>query len=67
MQATTNPIERILRLPEVKTLTGLSRSSIYAYIKAGNFPKNLSLGERSVGWYESEVMEWIASRPRKNG
>lgn len=56
--------DRILRLNEVKTLTGLSRSSIYAYMKAGEFPQHIQLGRRSVGWYESEVRAWIASRVR---
>jgi prophage regulatory protein len=58
--------DRILRLPEVKARTGLSRSSIYAYIKEGKFPQHISLGERSVGWYESEIDAWVASRHRVN-
>ena len=56
--------DRILRLPDVKARTGLSRSSIYAYIKDGSFPQHISLGERSVGWYESEIDGWVASRQR---
>lgn len=58
--------DRVLRLPDVKTRTGLSRSSIYAYIKEGKFPHHIALGERSVGWYESEVDAWVASRQRVN-
>lgn len=58
--------DRILRLPDVKARTGLSRSSIYAYIKDGKFPHHIALGERSVGWYESEVDAWVASRQRVN-
>ena len=53
---------RILRLPNVKTRTGLSRSTIYAMIKSESFPKYISLGARSVGWLESEVEAWIESR-----
>ena len=51
--------DRVLRLPDVKARTGLSRSSIYAYIKDGKFPQHIALGERSVGWYESEVDAWV--------
>ena len=58
--------DNILRLPDVKARTGLSRSSIYAYIKDGKFPQHIALGERSVGWYESEVDAWVASRKRVN-
>jgi prophage regulatory protein len=66
MQPQLNPAERILRLPEVKARTGLSRSSIYAYIKDGKFPHHISLGERSIGWFESEVDAWVVSRQRVN-
>lgn len=54
--------ESILRLPEVKMRTGLSRSTIYLRISQGTFPLPISLGTRSVGWVESEIEEWIAGR-----
>lgn len=54
---------RILRLKEVQSLTGLSRSTIYLEISKGNFPKQVQLtGARSVGWYESAITEWVESR-----
>lgn len=53
---------RILKLPHVQDKSGLSRSSIYAFIAQGKFPKPIQLGERSVGWLSSEVEEWIQSR-----
>ena len=49
----------ILRLPAVKAITGLSRSTIYFRIAQGNFPKPISLGGRAVGWLDSEVQEWL--------
>lgn len=52
----------ILRLPEVKARTGLSRSTIYLRIAEGKFPPPINLGERSVGWVESEIDAWIAKR-----
>ena len=45
----------ILRLPIVKALTGLSRSTIYLRISEGRFPRPVSLGGRTVGWPEHEV------------
>ncbi len=53
---------RILRLPLVRERTGLSRSSIYLRISEGRFPKPISLGERAVGWLESEITEWLNRR-----
>lgn len=49
----------ILRLPAVKTRTGLSRSTIYLRVSQGTFPKPVSLGARAVGWVESEIQEWL--------
>ncbi len=52
----------ILRLPEVKKRTGLSRSSIYAMINKGQFPKQIPLGDRAVGWLEEEIDGWITEK-----
>ena len=53
----------ILRLPQVKARTGLSRTSIYLRVKAGTFPAPISLGDRAVGWLDSNIDGWIAERP----
>ena len=54
---------RIVRLKEVQRMTGLSRSTIYAQIARGDFPKQIKLtGGRSVGWHERAIIEWIESR-----
>jgi prophage regulatory protein len=55
---------RIIRLPEVINLTGLSRSTIYARIAEpeNQFPRPVSLGGRLVGWRESDIQQWIEER-----
>ncbi|BCR23435.1 MULTISPECIES: helix-turn-helix transcriptional regulator [Pseudomonadaceae] len=53
---------RIIRLKEVIDSTGLARSTIYKYIGEGTFPKPVSLGDRCVGWVDSEVHDWILAR-----
>jgi len=52
------------RLPKVKAVTGLSRSTLYSEIAKGAFPKPVLLTDdgRAVGWTSSEVDAWIASR-----
>jgi len=52
-------MHNILRLPAVKTRTGLSRSTIYLRISEDSFPRPISLGARSVGWIESEIQDWL--------
>jgi prophage regulatory protein len=54
--------EALLRLPQVESLVGLKRSSIYRRIAAGDFPKPISLGGRAVGFPASQVQQWIADR-----
>ena len=54
--------QRILRLPIVKSLTGLSRSTIYLRISEGSFPKQVNLGSRAVGWISSEIDHWIEEK-----
>lgn len=57
---------KILRLNEVKAVTGLSRSTIYAEMAKGKFPRQIKLtGARSVGWYESGIIQWVESRQEK--
>ena len=53
---------RILRLPEVKKITGLSRATIYAMINGQKFPRQILLGSRAVGWSENEILQWVEER-----
>ena len=53
---------RIIRLKEVIDSTGLARSTIYKYVGEGTFQKPVSLGDRCVGWVDSEVRDWILAR-----
>lgn len=53
---------QIYRIREVTKITALSRSTIYAYIAAGKFPKPLRLGVRAVGWSSDAVFQWLAQR-----
>ena len=53
---------KIMRLPEVIHMTGLSRSTIYLRMAKGSFPLTSSLGERAVGWLLSDIEEWLDAR-----
>jgi prophage regulatory protein len=51
------------RLPSVVQRTTVSRSHLYALMKAGKFPKPLRLGARAIGWRVEDIDAWIAARP----
>jgi prophage regulatory protein len=58
----TNNMRSVVRLPQVKAQTGLSRSTIYQLMADGNFPKSIALGPRAVGWLASDIDDWIDAR-----
>jgi prophage regulatory protein len=57
----------IIRLPEVITRTGLSRSTIYSQISRGDFPKGIPISQRTRGWLAQEIEEWIEAQAALRG
>jgi prophage regulatory protein len=51
--------DRILRLPEVKAITGKSRTGIYNDMNRNLFPQSVPIGARSIGWTLSSVEKWL--------
>ncbi|MFP4238959.1 MAG: helix-turn-helix transcriptional regulator [Rhodosalinus sp.] len=57
------PTQKLLKIRDVCERTALSRSTVYAKIRAGEFPPPVKLGDRAVAWRESDVLEWLAALP----
>ncbi|SFU00077.1 helix-turn-helix transcriptional regulator [Sedimentitalea nanhaiensis] len=57
--------EILLRRPDVEARTGLSRSTIYDWMKRGEFPQPVKLGARIVAWRASDVVAWLEARETK--
>ena len=57
--------ESLLRRPEVEARTGLSRSTIYDWMKRGEFPLPVKLGARIVAWRASDIDAWLDARESK--
>jgi len=49
----------IIKINDVKKLTTFSRSTIYRLISLGKFPRQIKLSERSSGWVEQEVLNYL--------
>jgi prophage regulatory protein len=62
---TDQPIS-ILRRKAVEARSGLSRSTLYDYIRAGRFPAPVRVGSRAVGWVASEVDAWLAAQVERS-
>jgi len=54
------PTDNFIRIRRVMERTGLSRATIYRKVRLETFPPSHRLGSSCVGWYESEVNDWIA-------
>ena len=59
--ATTTPI-KILSNKEVRSRIPYSSVQIWRKENAGEFPRRVKLGANRIGWIESEIENWIASK-----
>ena len=46
----------------VLEMVGIERSTLYAWVAQHAFPRPLRLGSRAVGWRDSDIHAWLASR-----
>jgi len=54
--------DRVLRKPELLGRLQLSDATVWRLERAGRFPQRIQLGGNSVGWFESEINEWLEQR-----
>ncbi len=54
----------LLRLPDVRRKTGLSRSAIYRLVATGDFPKPVRPSKATTAWVSHDVDQWIGDRIR---
>ena len=50
---------KIIKLPKVMEMTSFSVASIYRLCSEGKFPTKIKIGARSVGWRESDIINYI--------
>jgi prophage regulatory protein len=58
---------RFLRLPEVMTRTGLSRTTIYRKVARSEFPRPVHISERVTGWLDTDITAWMDDRVQSSG
>jgi prophage regulatory protein len=62
MQNTEQPTDRFMREPEVRRITGLSRTTRWRLERVGKFPRRRQLSANAVGWLASEIRAWMADQ-----
>lgn len=60
--STLKPTDRLICEDERRIITSISRSQAWVLEQDGLFPKRIKLGNRSVAWRLSEILEWIETR-----
>lgn len=58
----TEPTDRIIREPECRGITGLSRSTRWRLEREGLFPRRRRISPGCAGWLLSEITAWVAAR-----
>ena len=56
---------RMLSVREVCVRVGLHRSTIWKKVRSGTFPPPIELCGNKIGWPETLVASWLASRTRR--
>ena len=52
--------ERLVRLPELLALVGISRATAYRYMASGKLPAPIRLSTRCIAWKASIINIWFA-------
>lgn len=52
----------LLRLPEVRQRTGMSKTQIYRLSRLGEFPSGIRISARCTCWSSAEIDVWIRKR-----
>ena len=54
-------MDKLLRLPQVAEMLGVSKSTVWLYARTGKLPKATKLSARVSVWKQSDVMALISS------
>jgi predicted DNA-binding transcriptional regulator AlpA len=55
-------LDRLIFRSELIDIVGVSYVTVWSWMRAGTFPRGRDIGGRTA-WIQSEVADWIASRP----
>jgi prophage regulatory protein len=58
---------RLLSWPQLKERIPFTRQYLLRLEQAGLFPRRRRVGQNRIAWLESEIDDWILSRPASNG
>jgi prophage regulatory protein len=57
----------LIKISEVCSLAGVSRSCVYRWIQRGGFPRPVNIGVKCSRWDKADVMAWYVSKRASSG
>lgn len=57
----------VVRLREVRRMTGLARTTIYRNVAAGTLPRPFKLGVKAIGWFRRDIEAVMECRAAGGG
>ena len=61
MPSVPEHLDRLISLRAVCDRCGISRTTVWRLMRAGQFPPSTAIGARAL-WSEHEIQRWIADR-----
>ena len=52
----------IFGMNEVVEITGVSKATLYTWMRQGIFPQASKIGQRRIGWRASQINLWMEQR-----
>lgn len=57
---------KLIRPAKLAELLGISKTTLWRMEKAGELPQRYNISERTVGWLEEDIKEWLEKRKDNN-
>jgi prophage regulatory protein len=61
--ATNETARLVLRPREAASFLGISKPTLYRYIRAGHIPAPRRIGPNAVGWTRADLEAWVDELP----
>ena len=62
----TSETDRVVRFNELRTITGLSRSSIWRLQRNNSFPNSIRISKGACGWLLSDILTWLEKTKKRS-
>lgn len=55
-------MDKLIRPKKLQSILGISEATLYRRMKAPDFPSKVRISKQAIGFYESEIQDWIEAQ-----